>query len=304
VARWRLKAGLQGAIALSPRSTHLNRLFQRYVTRSLEPTLDSVGTKWDQTHDLVEAWRGSTGHTGGFAALEVGTGWLPVAPLALLGSGATSVVTIDVQPLLRTPELMRTLQVVLDGLEAGALKSVRPELPGLIIDALTADPDQSPVEVLAPLSITPVVGDARSTRLEAGSIDLSVSNNTLEHIPVDDLALILAELRRLCADGGGSSHFIDLKDHYAGFDGSIGVYNFLRFSEHRWRWYNNRLHYQNRLRASDYLKLAKRSGFDVADVRTDAEPEALPASIATEFSCYDREDLLVHSLWLTLLPAE
>jgi hypothetical protein len=303
MAKWHLKAGIQGAMAVAPRSSDLNRLFQRYVTRSLNPTVERVRAKWGQTHELVSAWRDATGRSGDFAALEVGTGWLPVAPLALLAAGATSVVTLDVQRLLRPAEVRSTLRTVLDGLEAGAIPSQRIDLAQSIQRVTEMPIDTSPERLLAELGIAAVVGDARATELPSRSIDLSVSNNTFEHIPAGDLERILVELRRLCSDDGGSAHFIDLKDHYAGFDPSIGVYNYLRYPARRWRWYNNALQYQNRLRASDYQTIAERAGFAIAHLRTASGlDEDVPDPIAAEFESYERQDLLVHSVWITLLP--
>jgi hypothetical protein len=59
--------------------------------------------------------------------------------------------------------------------------------------------------------------------------------STLEHIPPDDLAAILRERHRLIRHGGGMSMLIDYSDHWSHFDHSITEYNFLQFTESRWR---------------------------------------------------------------------
>ena len=54
--------------------------------------------------------------------------------------------------------------------------------------------------------------------------------------------------------GWAAERSID-KGHYSCFDGTIGPYNFLRFSDELWGLVSPGLHYQNRLRRSDYLRL-------------------------------------------------
>jgi hypothetical protein len=62
---------------------------------------------------------------------------------------------------------------------------------------------------------------------------------------------------------------IDYKDHYSYFDQRLTAYNFLQFSDRRWRWYNPDLHFQNRLRHSDYVTLFDDQGFVVVDAVID-----------------------------------
>lgn len=47
-------------------------------------------------------------------------------------------------------------------------------------------------------------------------------------------------------------------------DPRISVYNFLRYSDRRWRIVNSSLHFQNRLRARDYRALFVEAGLEVA----------------------------------------
>jgi hypothetical protein len=51
------------------------------------------------------------------------------------------------------------------------------------------------------------------------------------------------------------SHFIDMSDHFAHFDSKINIYNFLKFSDQEWKWINNSIQPQNRLRIDDYRKI-------------------------------------------------
>lgn len=72
-----------------------------------------------------------------------------------------------------------------------------------------------------------------------------------------------------------ASFLIDYSDHYSHFDPAITPYNFLSYSERRWRLYNSSLQYQNRLRHSEYLALFRDAGFAVVEDRPDVTEEGL-----------------------------
>jgi len=59
----------------------------------------------------------------------------------------------------------------------------------------------------------------------------------------------------LLAKDGIMSHFIDMSDHFAHFDSTITIYNFLRFTQFQWKMIDNSIQPQNRLRISDYMNL-------------------------------------------------
>ena len=129
-----------------------------------------------------------------------------------------------------------------------------------------------------------------------GQTSGSSSTDTCEHIPGDDLASIFRESYRLLRPGGAFSCRIDLQDHYAYFDRSLSRYNFLRYSDRTWALVNSPLHYQNRLRAPEYLELVREAGLELvvnnpsgpsAEGRT--ELEALP--LAPRFRKYPPDDL-------------
>ena len=52
-----------------------------------------------------------------------------------------------------------------------------------------------------------------------------------------------------------------MQDHYSFFDPGISAFNFLKFSEPTWSLINSSVHYQNRLRASDFRRLHEDAGF-------------------------------------------
>jgi len=111
--------------------------------------------------------------------------------------------------------------------------------------------------------------DAANIDLPDESVDYHISTTVFEHIPRTAIARILKEAKRILKKEGTAIHFIDLSDHFQHQDQSITSINFLRYSEKEWeRIAGNEFAYCNRLRASDYLALFKRVGFDVYRVET------------------------------------
>lgn len=132
--------------------------------------------------------------------------------------------------------------------------------------------------------------DARHTDLADSSIDVVTSTNTLEHIPPHDIVRILTEMRRILRPRGILSVGIDYQDHYSYFGRDITVHNCLRYSDRRWRWFNNDVHFQNRLRHDDHLGPITGAGFRVVDAEcvepTSDELDALrELSLAEPFAC-------------------
>jgi hypothetical protein len=134
-------------------------------------------------------------------------------------------------------------------------------------------------------------------------VDLFVSNNTLEHIPPATLGEILGEFRRLASRDAVMDHFIDMSDHYAHFDRSITEFNYLRYSDRRWRLFNNDLQYQSRLRISDYRRLIDKAGFRIVaeDVERGSAEALESITLAARFRGYPEEDLAALRCWLTAI---
>lgn len=278
---WLLKAAVQGAISPLPGRDRINHILQRYITGSVTLTEEVFERKLAQCHKHLESYRTQHG-TLPRHVLELGTGWYPIVPLGLIDAGVERVTTFDVNPLCDLPRARAAAE--------------RFGSEGRVDQAAT-----SAAELLEPLGIRMLVRDVRDSGLAPGSVDLFVSNNTLEHIAPAILVEIVAEFRRLASPGAVMDHFIDMSDHYAHFDRTISEYNYLRYSDRRWRPFNNRLQYQNRLRISDYRRIVEEAGFRV--VAEDAErgpAEALEQiTLAPRFRSYPQDELAVLRCWLT-----
>lgn len=268
VPRWWLKAATQGTLSLLPGAPRLEGWARRRWTG---PSLDPgyFRDKWRHVRSHTRAVTGTgTGRLDGLRVVELGTGWYPIVPLGLSLRGA-DVVSVDATPHLDRRRVAQVLQIALDLIDRGEVR-----VPGSqrldLLRRLAPGAENRPVtDSLEPFGITTRVADARDLSLlpETHGADLMVSNNTLEHIPGEVLRDIFAEFARVGSDGARMSHYVDLADHYAGIDSTIGEFNFLTLSDRQWRLANNRLHYQNRLRIGDYRALLDTSGWELIKAR-------------------------------------
>jgi hypothetical protein len=295
---WWLKAGIHGTLSLMPQPQRWNRLFQRYVTRSIHLQEQTFWRKWRQALRHHANWRSCRSRPP-TSVLELGTGWHPVVPCGLALLGVERVHTVDITSLVSARTLAETLafyDALLAKLPADAPIDHR---RAALVRELRRRPPRDPGEALARLGIHALVADARESGLAAGSIDLFVSNNTLEHLSSGLIAAVFQEFGRLAGPDGLMSHFIDMGDHYASFDHGITVYNFLRFSDAAWRLFNNELQYQNRLRVTDFRELHATTGWCVLDEDNTSDAKAFGRiRLAPQFRKYPRKDCMVYASWL------
>lgn len=279
---------------------HLNYLCQRYVTKNL-PTSDAQFSGIVSiTKEHINACRKYCGCPVGEATFyEFGAGWDLIVPLALYAFGVKHQILVDVRKLLRVGLVNDTIEkfqrMVLD---LGVLWKPERYIDGEQGNFLTSLKEYYSIEYRVPC-------DARQTGLVAGSIDCITSTNTLEHIPHQDTRAILLECHRLLSDDGVMSFRIDYQDHYAYFDNSISVYNFLQYSNEAWALFSPALHYQNRLRHRDYLELFQKTGFEIVEERrtdgTAADLETIERlPVDKRFRAYCPEELAIRNAHVVL----
>ena len=281
---WRQKAALQRIIDKLPAAHRFNYLLQRHVTHGL-PRADAKVTEAVElaAHHIDVLSEHGTVPVGEATFFEFGAGWDLAMPLALYALGAGHQVVVDIRPLVRA-DLVRDLAGRIDGFAPDRPWRSPPTGPSLS-DVLTA----CGIDYRAPC-------DARATGLDDDSVDYVTSTNTLEHIPRTDLADILRECRRILRPGGAMSFQVDYQDHYWYFDKAISAYNYLRFDDQEWKRHNPSIHFQNRLRHSDYHQLYAEAGFEIVDdvvARPSDDDLATVASLppAPPFRHYDAVDL-------------
>ena len=122
--------------------------------------------------------------------------------------------------------------------------------------------------------------------------DAWISNEVLEHVPAESLPALLADGFQILKPGGLAIHAIDYSDHFArGTD--VSRYNFLQYSSARWRTFNSRIQFVNRLRHSEYLNLFRAAGFELVEVNEHSGeiPKEIMANLAPEFRRFMLSDL-------------
>ncbi|MCI0656019.1 MAG: hypothetical protein L0170_02995 [Acidobacteria bacterium] len=313
MAPWVVKAAIQKALSGLPSSHRLNRVLQDRLTGSLDLSLTRVSDQLRRAARHLQAYRKVHGRVPG-TVLEVGTGWFPVIPLGLHLCGCPEIHTVDRTQLMRREDVQRTLSAVAALHREGRLSEALPEFqddraarlaemarelerPGKQID-------EDAALLLKRFGIHYEASSLEALALSEGSVDLALTNSVLEHLRLAEIELLLRELRRLSAASGVASHFIDLGDHYALFDRRVEVYNFLKFSDPVWSLINTRLHFQNRLRISDYRRLFEATSWRIVEEASQRGTQAdlAPIRLAPRFRSYRLEDLLVYRSWVTLAP--
>ncbi|MEO1655129.1 MAG: methyltransferase domain-containing protein [Bacteroidota bacterium] len=286
------KCVLQHLFSLLPRGARLQYGWQRYISKSLPPD------KTEFLHKVAQAYQHAQ-HFQNYHQLknprqkyyEFGAGWTLIIPLAMRLLGF-EVFCGDLRKLI-FPSLIQDSWQKFHAYQSDLPFSYDPKFskplpPKNLIKHLS---QAHQVHYRAP-------SDARNTGFKNNYFDLISSTVTLEHVPKQDILPIFQECHRILQKGGILSLVIDYQDHWAYFDPSISIYNFLRYSPTQWKWYNPSLHYQNRLRHSDYLNLISQTDFKLvyaapwqASLEDKQALAALPR--ANMYQDYDLDDLSI-----------
>jgi hypothetical protein len=307
---WLIKSALQRAISLLPASHFWNELFQRYVTRSLDLTPERFEMRLDCCRIHLENFNGlRSSRARDFTACELGTGWFPVVPAGLFLCGATRIWSFDIASFVSRQRLKQMFSMFQEYERQGKLQKFLPRLLPerfeRFKDIARSVESLETKKALEQLDIHFEVRDAQNTGLKDGSIDFFVSTGVLEYIPRNILENILKEFRRVGSAEAVQSHYLNLVDQYSYFDQSITPFNFLKFSEERWKLYNSPITWLNRMRISDYRELFGSLGFEITkEVNTCGSAADLhKIRLAPEFQKHSEADLLVLTTWLTAKPA-
>lgn len=252
---FRIKALMQTVFGLFPNSEEVNYFAQRHITKSLPPNRTTYNRKFGRAkeHDAIfrKYYAGSKP-----VVYEIGCGWDLTLALSLSTLGYKDIRALDVSNHVR-PELVNAI-----------LKNLREDgvLPA---DFADIDSTRTREELLERFGITLMAPcDSANTGMADQSVDLIYSQEVFEHIAPELLPGIMKECRRVLRDDGVISFYINYADHYFGTDKNVTRYNFLRYSEKAWKKYNPDLHYVNRLRHVDFVRLFRDAGFEIIHEET------------------------------------
>jgi len=255
---WIVKALVQKLVSFLPFKHQINFFFQKRITRGVELTDLYFTDRLIHIRNHVKYYQEITGKSIPEKTLELGTGWYPVIPIYLFLRGVNSIYSIDIANHIRKNYTRRTIKkflLELDGNKIFAEKECFISERIAQLRSVCSNTSISEQEMLTSLGISASVGDVKNDSFDDEFFDLIHSNNTFEHINPDELKQILVAFERMLKKGGVMSHFIDMTDHFAHFDRSITIYNFLRFSQKEWSCIDNSIQPQNRLRVTDYVNI-------------------------------------------------
>ncbi|MFN0202172.1 MAG: class I SAM-dependent methyltransferase [Bacteroidia bacterium] len=254
--KWILKAIVQKTISYLPFGNKVNYLFQKYITKGVYLTDEYFYDRLGHAKAHIEAFATYSPKKKPDSCLELGTGWYPIVPISFYLIGVSQIYSIDISFLTSKERIKTTIEQFIAAHDAGKLAQYLPFLPEKYASLLKLYQQYEALsleEILKQLQLTYLIEDARKSSLANDSIDLVNSNNTFEHIYPEILMPILADFKRVVNKKQGvMSHFIDMSDHFAHFDKSINIYNFLQFSETQWQRIDNSIQPQSRLRIDDY----------------------------------------------------
>jgi SAM-dependent methyltransferase len=297
---WRVKGALDRALGLVPGGRRLQYRLERRIG-SLVDLGRECDLQVDDWHAIMARLRGCGIAIDGARIVELGTGRCPTVPVCMYLAGAARVFTLDRE------------------------RRLEPELVGALVDRLqihvaliARDSDRSVEDIAAHQNaLSHAVGrgttlmlatgnvvdyrapaDATATALPEGTIDAVVSRSVLEHETPAALTAAFAEAMRILRPGGIVVHTIDCADHYAASDGRRGPLDYLALSDGEWARWNTVFLYQNRLRAKDFVELAREAGFaiEVEQPRRRGSLEGIVPS--PRFAAYSQDELAITSFEL------
>jgi SAM-dependent methyltransferase len=299
---WIAKAALHNALSELPGGQKINFLLQRNVTHTLPGDDDHFRLKARKAlWHFAALQRLHTGPVAGARLFEFGAGWDLIGPLFLYALGASDQTVVDVAPLLSLPLVAQAIR------QFTALKPELEALHGVNLRSLGTPAVGSAEELRERFGIRYLAPcDVRATGLRTASVDFALTTSTLQHVPEEQIAPILAECRRILRPGGALSSHIDMTDGFAQFDGALTPYNFLKFSDRRWNLVNSPSYFHNRLRARDFLAKFETAGFEIVEreVRPPSQEDleqVRALSLAPRFRSYTAEDLAVQQISLVAI---
>lgn len=269
---WKLKAGIQNAIAALPSQMSYDAYYKFQRTFGGLKTVDYlVASRMEAATMFWDALVENDVSPHSKRLLEVGTGRVPLLPISFWLMGAGSVTTVDLNPYVESDLVKLTLDFV---------RHNRSQIETIFGDRLVEDrldklielgcADASPQQLFDCCSIDYLApSDAADTSLPAGTVDIHFSYTVLEHIPEPVLGPILREASRLLAPDGVCLHYVDYSDHFSHSDKSISAINFLKYNDRTWgKLADNRYMYMNRLRHDDMTAAIAASDHKILNVVT------------------------------------
>jgi len=300
IYKWTLKAIIQKTISFLPWSERINYFFQKNVTKGVFLSDEHFEYKIQHAKDHINFLKKYTKDTSDYIAIELGSGWYPIIPIMFyLTDTASKVISIDIRNWMSRESKLRSIQKLSQWKTNGKLQNyfayINEDKWNKLMDIWNVASNYDDEQINEVIGLKQLIADARNLDLKDNSVDFICSNNTLEHIRKDDLVAIFNEFKRVLKPTGSMSHFIDCSDHFAHFDHKISIYNFLKYSERKWKFIDNRIQPQNRMRFVDYKNMYSDMNIPITyeSIRKGDMSKLRNLRVHEEFDKYSEEELAV-----------
>lgn len=308
--KWILKAIVQKTISYLPARQRINHFFQKHVTKGVNLDDEHFGYKIQHASDHLRFFAQNKNYKKeSSTVLELGTGWYPVIPIALFLSGYDKVVSVDLSSWLTKKGQLTAIAKFEEWRKDGRLqvylKNIDEERWTELMDIRTHHEKLSREDINEKIRLVPIVENLIETSLQNSTFEFICSNNTFEHVYADVLKKILLKFKELIMPGGTMSHFIDMSDHFAHFDKSITIYNFLKYSKAQWSRMDNDIQPQNRLRWIDYKKMYASLDIPISseEFRPGDMEQLSSILVHEEYKSYSQEALAIsHGYLISEMP--
>ncbi|WP_165440477.1 class I SAM-dependent methyltransferase [Rubripirellula amarantea] len=272
---WRQRLWLLRNLFDHPLGQVIYRRLQIYSSFHRSPVY--FAKKRDQIIHLIDLAIDSGCSVSGSRVVEIGTGWVPLMPFILWLMGAREIHSVDLYRHLLPVSANRIIRWLVndrDSIEMIRQRADEKHFGNRLAKALQqTEPaslfDNPPMHYHAP-------ADACSLELADRSVDLVLSNVTLEHIPAPTIAELFEEMIRILKPSGRTVHLVDPSDHSSHHDPNISPVHFLRYDDATWEHLSGTgIAYHNRLRVPDYKKLIQASSFRIERFDSTTNPKSL-----------------------------
>ncbi|MBV9995275.1 MAG: methyltransferase domain-containing protein [Caulobacteraceae bacterium] len=294
---WKAKAAAFRMLGAMPAGAELYYLLQRYVTKTIPRNLSQTRGGENAYLHHIRAMAERHPDLSGVRLLDIGGGWDLYSNLLYYAFGVDQQIVVDVNRWSKASLVNDIIDQLRAAPPPGAVRTPsQPVRKDRFEDDLQ---EQYGISYRAPCAV-------ETLELPANTIDVVTSSSVLEHVPAGEIAGLLRACVKPLRPGGIMSHVVDFSDHYSHSDGSISNFNYCTMSAEEWSKYNPGIHFQNRLRHADYLKLFHDAGLSVLKDSYWSEPRTAIAQIRLhdDFRRYDADDLLILGSHFVLAPGQ
>ena len=273
---WKFKALIFKTLSVIPFGSKLHYQLQRHVQKTWPRSDETINVLCEHAKKTLEIFsKYSTTPVENAIFLEIGGGRDLVVPVALRMLGVKHLVSVDVERLANLDLVNHSAKVLAD-----ILGCERPHFDSW--EALR----EYGVEYRAPFFLDKDRSELR--------YDVFMSNEVLEHIPKAQLENIISSASDFMTSEGLYIHAVDYSDHYAR-DCGVSRYNFLQYSVEKWKKYNSKTQFVNRLRHAETVGIFLESGLEVLEenVYSETIPAAILENLAEDFVQHSPDDLKI-----------